>query len=115
MKGDDILKNLVQALNKILPKNAFFARYGGEEFAIILSGIPLENVHAVANQCLMQVRRQMWEHANRPDHKSIVTISIGAAVMDAQHVYSNLYDLMKVADQQLYQAKNHRDSVSIHS
>ncbi len=115
LKGDDILKNLVQALNKILPKNAFFARYGGEEFAIILSGIPLENVHAVANQCLMQVRRQMWEHANRPDHKSIVTISIGAAVMDEQHVYSNLYDLMKIADQQLYQAKNHRDSVSIHS
>lgn len=111
LKGDDILKNLVHSVSKILPKNAFFARYGGEEFAIILSAVPLESVHAIANQCLLQVRRQMWEHANRPDHKSIVTISIGGAVMDCQHIYADLFELMKTADQQLYIAKEKRDCV----
>lgn len=113
LKGDEILKNLVQTFNKILPKNVFFARYGGEEFAIILSEIPLKNVHAIANQCLMEVRQQRWEHANRPDHKTIVTVSIGAAVMDGQHMYSNVYDLMKMADHQLYIAKVDRDSACI--
>lgn len=113
LKGDEILRNLVAAISKILPKNAFFARYGGEEFAVILSAIPLESVHAIANQCLLQVRRQMWEHINRPDYKSIVTISIGGAVMDCQHVYTDLLELMKTADQQLYIAKEKRDCVVI--
>ena len=113
LKGDEILSNLVAALSRILPKDAFLARYGGEEFAIILSVTPFESVRAIANQCLLQVRRQMWEHLNRLDEKSIVTVSIGGAVMDCQHTYSDLLELMKTADQQLYVAKKNRDSVSI--
>ncbi|WP_157883281.1 sensor domain-containing diguanylate cyclase [Acinetobacter sp. NCu2D-2] len=115
LKGDDVLKNLVTTLQKILPDNAFLARYGGEEFAVIFSDLSFETVTDLAAQCLEEIRQQNWQHHNRPDHKTIVTISIGGAVMDCQHVYADLFELMKEADRQLYKAKEQRDSACINS
>ena len=39
LKGDQILKEIVQNIGQILLTSAFFARYGGEEFAVLLPNI----------------------------------------------------------------------------
>lgn len=57
------------------------------------------------------IRQQQIEHCNRDDEKTYFTISVGAAVMDEQHIYLNIHRLMKIADQQLYIAKEGRDRV----
>lgn len=36
LKGDEVLKKLVQVITQQLPEGGFLARYGGEEFAIIV-------------------------------------------------------------------------------
>ncbi|WP_262477641.1 MULTISPECIES: GGDEF domain-containing protein [Acinetobacter] len=53
------------------------------------------------------------EHANRGDDKTWISISVGAAIMDAERIYKNVDRLLKTADQQLYQAKVLRDSACI--
>ena len=47
------------------------------------------------------------------DDKTWISISIGAAIMDAEHIYKNVDRLLKTADQRLYQAKILRDSAYI--
>ncbi|ATO19089.1 histidine kinase [Acinetobacter sp. LoGeW2-3] len=113
LKGDYILKTLVQTIQQILPENGFLARYGGEEFAVILPEISWQEAEAFAQQLCQVIRQQNIEHANRADEKTWISISVGAAVMDAEHIYRNVDRLLKTADQQLYQAKVQRDSACI--
>jgi diguanylate cyclase (GGDEF)-like protein len=77
------------------------ARYGGEEFAIILPNWPLAGAFGVAER----IRGMIWD-ANLPHAESAfgrVTVSIGVALRDAQTRLAA--DVLKAADQALYQAK----------
>ena len=109
LNGDDVLKNLVAALDCILPSDAFLARYGGEEFAILLSDKNERQVQHLAEQCVEYIRMLQWPHLGRLDTKKVVTISMGVAVMNHVHRYDGLYALMKAADESLYRAKVQRD------
>lgn len=113
LKGDYILKTLVQTIQQILPENGFLARYGGEEFAVLLADISWQEAKAFAEQLCEVIRQLNLEHANRGDDKTWISISVGAAIMDAEHIYKNVDRLLKTADQQLYQAKILRDSACI--
>jgi len=48
LKGDYILKTLVQTIQQILPENGFLARYGGEKFAVLLADISSQEAEAFA-------------------------------------------------------------------
>ena len=109
LKGDDVLKGIVETLQAILPSQAILARYGGEEFAIVASNMPKSDALKFVDICLSQIRQMQIRHEYRLDDKSMITISIGGAVMDHTHPYTDIISLMKTADQQLYIAKNHRD------
>lgn len=106
LKGDVILQDLVKLIQQALPESAYVARYGGEEFAIILHNIPSQVVLNVLQQVLNAVRDAQFEHLNRPDQKQYVTLSMGVAWMDRNHPYSDIHELMKAADIQLYAAKD---------
>lgn len=106
LSGDVILQNLVKIIRQTLPDSAYVARYGGEEFAIILYNIPDAVVLKIMQRVLNAVRQQQFEHLNRPDQKQYVTLSMGVAWMQQGHQYSNIHDLMKAADVELYAAKN---------
>ncbi len=105
LKGDVILKDLVKVIQQALPPSAYVARYGGEEFAILLHNVPSEVVLNVLQQVLNAIRQHRFEHLNRPDQKQYVTISMGVAWMDRNHPYTDIHELMKAADVQLYAAK----------
>lgn len=55
----------------------------------------------------------IWNMPIVGDDKTWISISIGAAIMDAEHIYKNVDRLLKTADQRLYQAKILRDSAYI--
>ena len=116
LKGDAILKDLVKVIQQALPESAYVARYGGEEFAIILHDVPHAVVLNVLQQVLNAVRKNHFEHLNRPDQKQYVTLSMGIAWIDREHQYANIHELMKAADVQLYAAKHAgRDQYQAHN
>lgn len=109
LKGDEVLKKLVEVLRQQLPENGFLARYGGEEFTIILPNVSLLAAQAFAEQCLTAVRELNLQHQQRLDDKHVVTITIGGALMQPQQRYENADALIRCADLRLYQAKQQRD------
>lgn len=113
LKGDDVLRMIVTALQKALPPSGFLARYGGEEFAIVVDGMSIAQVVALTEQCLKVIRQLQLKHTYRMDDKDYISISIGAAVMDQTKTYMDITDLMKTADQQLYKAKASRDCAAV--
>lgn len=114
LKGDDILRNLVQVISDNLPSSAFLARYGGEEFAVVMQNVPFQVSVELMNTVLDAIRQQGFEHHNRQDHKNFVTVSVGMAFMDRQHRYIDIHALMKAADVKLYEAKHSgRDQLKV--
>ena len=91
----------------------FLACYDDEEFAVLLPGISWQEVAAFAQQLCEVIRQFRLEHANHGDDKTWISISVGAAIMDAEHIYRNVDRLLKTADQQLYHAKILHDSACI--
>lgn len=113
LKGDEVLKTLVNTLKQQLPESGFFARYGGEEFAILIDNISLTEAQVFAEQCLNAVQNSKLEHAYRLDAKEHLSLSIGGTVLENSETYSNIIHLMKAADQNLYKAKIKRSCVVV--
>jgi diguanylate cyclase (GGDEF)-like protein len=105
LKGDEILKQLVQVISQNLPANAFLARYGGEEFAIVMQNVPLQVSVDVMDKVLQAIRQAQFEHCRRGDGKNFVTVSMGMACMDSAQMFEDIHALMRAADEKLYEAK----------
>ncbi|AWL04046.1 diguanylate cyclase domain-containing protein [Massilia oculi] len=102
--GDACLRQVAGAFTRILQRPAdFAARYGGEEFALLAPGAG----YAAAQVLSAGLRREMHAlalpHA-RSDAARCVTLSVGAVWTDqARDV--DVDSLLRLADQQLYRAK----------
>jgi diguanylate cyclase (GGDEF)-like protein len=82
-------------------RDEVFARYGGEEFCIILPETMLEGAVELAER----LRQQVEDHTFVFQQDKIkVTISIGGAVLGDED--RNAGELLKRADERLYEAKN---------
>jgi diguanylate cyclase (GGDEF)-like protein len=102
--GDACIKAVASALAHSANRAGdFVARYGGEEFAILLSETDGEVAEQVAQACLKAVAQ-----LQRPHHTSqcsnVVSISLGVCCVVASQ-YMTAEQLVKQADQALYQAK----------
>jgi len=99
--GDDALRELGRLLRAALrPEDAAF-RYGGEEFVLVLHGVQLPQLPAIAERVLHAVRANDWPL--RP-----LTTSIGGA--EACDADVSAESLLQRADAALYRAKhNGRD------
>lgn len=109
--GDNCLQKVASIMDTIVKRSSdFLARYGGEEFAIILPNTPPEGALVVANAIKEEI-----ENANIPHQKSkvsqYITMSLGISTI-IPSVNHSPDDLLKSADNALYQAKNNgRNSV----
>lgn len=104
--GDDCLRMMASTLKAALKRPAdLVARYGGEEFACILPDTPFADAMAIAEEMEQSVRRLELPHEASSVGKS-VTISLGVASRgEGALPMDGGQSLLKLADEQLYQAK----------
>jgi diguanylate cyclase (GGDEF)-like protein len=113
--GDVVLKSVAEVLRAAVPPDALPARYGGEEFVVLLPRTVRHQASDVAEAIRRQVERGVKGGgtsggARAADREGTVTatrgvtVSIGLASFpdDAQVDL----ELIRVADQRLYQAKS---------
>lgn len=101
LAGDFVLKELARIVQQRIRRDEVFARYGGEEFSIILPETSLEGAVSLAET----LRQKVEEHTFAFQADTIkVTISVGCATLNDTDKVAN--DLIKRADEFLYQAKN---------
>ena len=100
--GDQVISYLGEVCRKNLRDIDIAGRLGGEEFAILLPATSATNAHEVAERLRQHIETH---HITLTADKQLqFTVSIGCAHSD--HVKLDVEQLLKVADQYLYQAKN---------
>ncbi|HZO15788.1 MAG TPA: GGDEF domain-containing protein [Polyangiaceae bacterium] len=101
LAGDFVLKELARIVQSRIRRDEVFARYGGEEFCIILPETMLEGAVELGER----LRQQIQDHTFVFQQDKIkVTISVGVAQLTEED--RNAGELLKRADERLYQAKN---------
>ena len=100
--GDDVLREFAHRMNGLIREEDMLARFGGEEFVIMLNETDAEQANAVAERCLKAVRAKPFLSA---EVEISCTVSIGGASFfgDPKDLTPN--QLLKKADQKLYEAK----------
>ena len=100
--GDAALKHFVDVVRMDLREADMFARIGGEEFAVLLAATDLKTAEMVAARVCERVRMTPLNVGG-----SIVplTVSIGVTCRVHASDRSTLDDLLGLADQGLYKAK----------
>jgi len=83
----------------------WLARYGGEEFLLVLPETSFKNASRLADRLRKQISKKVfkWEGENIS-----ITASFGVTGLDKKRPEANFEpdDLIEMADQYLYQAKN---------
>jgi diguanylate cyclase (GGDEF)-like protein len=110
--GDMVLRALADVFRNHFRGDDVICRYGGEEFAIILPESTAEDAGDRANDLRAAVKNLILRHQGETLER--VTLSIGVSAFPEDG--STPEDLLKVADDYLYQAKsNGRDRVAVAS
>jgi diguanylate cyclase (GGDEF)-like protein len=109
LAGDQVLKAVSLAGAQALRDGDVLARYGGEEFAAIARGVDRDAAAAIAErfrEAIADVRVEVGGGS------VALTVSIGVAVFSECTRWANGLDLVALADERLYLAKNRgRDRV----
>ncbi len=98
-KGDEVLKKTARLIQHACRQDDVVARYGGEEFVVLFSNMTLSNALNAAESI-----RKIIEEQTPALLQMKITVSIGVATYPNQAKDSA--ELIKKADQALYQAKN---------
>ncbi len=109
--GDQLLREVSRGMRESIRETDFAARYGGEGFVILAYRADRDQALQLAERLRSHIARQ--EHDTEAGKLSI-TISIGVsllyegktAVGDRQHVKVVLDELLRIADNALYDAKD---------
>jgi len=98
--GDDVLRFIDNSLKSHTRHSDVIGRYGGEEFIVFLSGVHPERLFEVAEKI-----RKIIEVESKTSIPVTVSIGIAHKVLgiDAD---KQVEDLIKTADERLYEAKN---------
>ena len=102
--GDECLKIIARLVEDYARRAGdVAARYGGEEFALILPDTNSETAGHIAEQIRTAIESQRIPH--KTVRGGVVTISLGAASIVPSRV-NQPAELVKMADEALYEAKN---------
>ena len=100
--GDEVLKSFAFFLTngKVLRKTDITGRFGGDEFIIIFPGTNIDTVKIPLQKIHTQFRQNFFK--DEKGNKFHVTFSAGVSEYSDIDIY---YEVIKRADQALYQAK----------
>lgn len=101
LNGDTVLVTLAKLLKEYLRPYDVATRFGGEEFALVLPNTTLNEAHEVAERLRIAVEKLAFNGELR---SLKITTSIGVSCYPSRNV-DNIDQLLKVADQALYLAK----------
>lgn len=101
--GDDVLKGLAKRLELHVRGADTAVRFGGEEFVVLMPNTSLPAAAAVAERLCHELGSEPYPISQDPGELDI-TVSIGTASITAGEAV--LEDLVRRADEALYQAKN---------
>lgn len=99
--GDIVLKNTANIIERCIRKKDWVARFGGEEFLIFLPGTNRKTGSSVAERIRKEIEDAL---VNSNGGKIRVTASFGVASLLDDGIKA-AQDLIKLADQNLYSAK----------
>jgi len=99
--GDNVLKNMVAVVSRMLRENDTFARLGGEEFGILLPAINEQQAVKIGNRIRTAIAGSPFKYGK---HTIQITVSIGCAThhYDKEETINNIFI---TADHALYKAK----------
>ncbi len=103
MAGDVILKAIAALLRKAAPPGGVIARYGGEEFAVLLARQPRHQAAEVAERIRRLIEQEVQGTGARRKERQPVTVSVGVATFPDDALAE--LELIRIADQRLYEAK----------
>lgn len=96
-KGDELLVEFVKLIKMSVRDNDLVVRYGGDEFIVLLPDATKESAIYVAQK----IKTNIYEYSEKND---AFTVSIGISNYQAGDV--KIDDIIKRADEALYEAKN---------
>jgi diguanylate cyclase (GGDEF)-like protein len=99
--GDTVLRNVGEIMRSLFIDDAVPCRFGGEEFVVMLPGTCLGDAAVRAEELRARIEALTIRYAD--GHLPRVTISAGVAAFP--EAGGNLMDILKVADDALYRAK----------
>jgi diguanylate cyclase (GGDEF)-like protein len=97
--GDMVLQKIAATLRATCRLEDVISRYGGDEFMILLPETATDGAVMLAERI-----RKTFENATMPNGERFTTVSIGIACYPISPAH-NIEDLIKLADQALYRAK----------
>ncbi len=100
LAGDYVLKHLASVIRARIRREDVLARYGGEEFGIVLPEID----HYNAMQFAEKVRR-LIEQADFRFEDVIIPVTVSVGVASLQGEVEDVLEFVKVADDNLFAAK----------
>ncbi|MEO1087626.1 MAG: GGDEF domain-containing protein, partial [Acidobacteriota bacterium] len=100
--GDEALRAVSNLMSKSFRTTDLVARYGGEEFAGLFPGMNLEDSARRLEQLRRTIEKMPIQIA--PGRSATVTISIGVGIWP--HDGNDLSEVLSLADERLYEAKN---------
>ncbi|NQY86479.1 MAG: diguanylate cyclase [Colwellia sp.] len=107
--GDYVITEIALLLKGNLRSIDILARYGGEEFAVIMPNTTIVKAKIVADKICKKIQEHKF---NYEQEQFEITVSIGIAIQ--QKSENKIMEIIKRADQALYQSKNNgRNQVSV--
>jgi diguanylate cyclase (GGDEF)-like protein len=100
--GDEALKIVAEIMGNLTRPQDFIGRYGGEEFIFLLKNTDPSGALAYAERIRKEIESR-GKIAAEKFHNLKLTASIGVATYNSY--YANYTDMIKVADQAMYRAK----------
>ena len=99
--GDLVLKGVAEILRAVVPPGGTVARYGGEEFVILLPRHARLEAAEVAEKIRRLIEQQVHVGMRRAERPVTASLGLASFPNDAQRDL----ELLRIADQRLYQAK----------
>jgi diguanylate cyclase (GGDEF)-like protein/putative nucleotidyltransferase with HDIG domain len=100
--GDQVLKRVARALESECRKPGILARYGGDEFIAVLPDTDEPKAMVLAQRLSERMNREGFQGSN---DTTTVPISLTFGVANYPEDCTNRFELVTIADRNLYQAK----------
>jgi diguanylate cyclase (GGDEF)-like protein len=100
--GDAVLRVVATSMRRVIRPEDVLGRYGGEEFVIVARGVSSRNAAILGERIRRRIQRLPIPAGIGID---ALSVSVGVATADTEHVFASANDLVAAADAAMYSAK----------